>query len=264
VYTLSHCFLFPPVDLFLSALSGEEEEDDTDEDEDVDMVQAPSAGATAVAKGGLKKKPPPTKPDPTAAITNGMAKASLQSSPRFNVTMSPTTFFRDGKRRVCVFFFGITMHFDNYKVEVSGRTLKLYMRVPSRFFDPKRVDAELASIGAAAGSDRDTIVSAQTETANLVYQQYGSDAQIWTSPQVVILPMEVENVHYFKPIFSDGCDELYNKLTGDSVANGGTFPNNAVHQMFTYLRVVVVSNDMANRGSNKKLEEQVNLSPTRG
>jgi len=88
----------------------------------------------SVPKGGLKKKPP-TKPDPTAAITVGMAAASLKQpvfkrfslSIEFPVTTSPMGYFSsDGRWRVYVDFFTITQHFDNYKAEVSGKTLKLY------------------------------------------------------------------------------------------------------------------------------------------
>jgi len=95
------------------------------------MQAAPSA---APPKGGTKKKSP-TKPNPTAAITVGMAAASLKQpvfkrfslSIEFPVTTSPTGYFSsDGRRRVYVDFFTITQHFDNYKAEVSGKTLKLY------------------------------------------------------------------------------------------------------------------------------------------
>ena len=115
------------------------------------MQAAPSA---APPKGGPKKKLP-TKPDPTAAITAGMAAASLKPPvcKRFDLNinfpyfMSPTWYFRDdGKRHVCVDFFGITQHLDNYKVEVSGKTLELFMTFFSRFFDPQRVDCKIANI----------------------------------------------------------------------------------------------------------------------
>jgi len=168
-------------------------------------------------------------------------------------------YFRDGQRRICVDFLATSMHFENnYKVETSGKTLKLFMRIPRRFLDPSRVDTELAHIV----NDRDTIVSAQRETASMVYCQYGDDASIWSSPQLVALPFEVENVLFFKPIRSDGCEDLYSKLNRESETKGGTFPNNAVHQVFLILRVILVSCDKASIGSNK-MADQFNISPTR-
>ena len=146
-----------------------------------------------------------------------MAAASLKPSLvkrydlsiHFPYTSSPMGYFGDDKRRICVDFISITHHFDNYKAEVSGKTLRLYMKLPKRFIDPQRLNSELANIG----SDRDTIVSAQTETASMIYNQYRDEDNIWSSPQVVHLPFEVENEAYFKPIFSDGCDKLYSKLS---------------------------------------------------
>jgi hypothetical protein len=231
-------------------------------------MQAPTLPSIATGAGGLNKKKTATKPDPTAAITVGMAAASLKPSSvckRFDLSihfpylLSPTGYFKlDGKRRVCCDFFGITQHFDNYKAEVSGRTIKLFMKLPKRFIDPQRVDSEIANVP----SDRDTMVSAQTETASMVYKQYGDEDNIWSSPQVVVLPFEVENEAFFKPIFSDGCDKLYAKLSTESVANGGLFSDKAVHQMYTYLRVIAIGSERAIRGSNK-IEEQLNISPTR-
>jgi hypothetical protein len=78
-------------------------------------------------------------------------------------------------------------------------------------------------------NDCETIVSAQQETASMVYCQHGNDANIWSPPQVVALPFEVEAVHFFKPIWSNGCEELYSKLNHQSKVNGGSVPNNAVH-----------------------------------
>ena len=151
------------------------------------------------------------------------------------------------------------MHFENnYKVETTGKTLKLFMRIPWRFVDPSRVDTELAHIV----NDRDTIVSAQRDTASMVYRQYGDDVNIWSSPQLVALPFKVENVLFFKPIWSDGCEDLYSQLNAKRVTNGGTLPNNAVHQLFLFLRVILVSSDKASIGSNK-MEGQFNISPTR-
>jgi hypothetical protein len=76
------------------------------------------------------------------------------------------------------------------------------------------------------------------------------------------LPFEVEAVHFFKPIWSDGCEELYSKLNHQSEVNGGSVPNNAVHQLFLFLRIILVSSDKASQGSNK-LDDQFNISATR-
>ena len=94
-----------------------------------------------------------------------------------------------------------------------------------------------------------------------MYIQFGDEENIWSLPQVVVLPFEVENDAFFKPIFSDGCNKLYSKLSVESEANDGTFPDNAVHQMYTYLHFIAVSTEKALRGSNK-IDEQVNISPT--
>jgi hypothetical protein len=90
---------------------------------------------------------------------------------------------------VCVDFLGIGMDFENkYRVETSGKTLKLFMKTLQRFLHPNCVDAELVGVA----NDHDTIFSAQQETASMVYRQHGNDANNWSPPQVVALPFEVE------------------------------------------------------------------------
>ena len=59
----------------------------------------------------------------------------------------------------------------------------------------------------------------------MIYRQYGDDGNIWSPPQVVGLPFEVENVIFFKLIWSDGCETLFSKLNAQSKVNGGTVPN---------------------------------------
>ena len=121
------------------------------------------------------------------------------------------------------------------------------MRIPCKFIDPNRVDGELAGVL----NDCDTIVSAQRETANMIYCQYVNDDNIWSPPQVVALLFEVESVVFFKPIWSDDCETIFYQLNSQSKVNGGTVPNNAVHQMFLYLRAILVSSEKAIQGSNK-------------
>jgi len=168
-------------------ISGEDDDDDNDdnsyyslEEEDTKMQDSPAANKAV-------KKPPPSKPDPTAAITSGLEAASLSQkfvrhdlSIKFPVTVSPMGYFRDGQMRICVDFQGIGMDFENYRAETSGKTLKLFMfmRIPRKFIDPNRVDGELA----AMLNDRDTIASAQQETANMIYRQYGNGGNIWSPP----------------------------------------------------------------------------------
>ena len=247
---------------------GEDHNDDGNvEESGVDTIMQ-DQGASSAKKAVSAKKPSAGKPDSTAAITSTLAAVSLQSQPKFvrynlsigfPVLVSPTGHFRDGQRRICVDFLGIGMHFEsNYKVETSGKTLKLFMRIPRRFMDPSRVDSELAGVT----NDPDTIISAQRETASMVYCQHRDDANIWSSPQVVALPFEVENVSFFKPIWSDCCEDLYSKLNHESKVNSSTFPNNAVHQLFLILRVILVSSDKASQGSNK-MADQFNILPSR-
>jgi hypothetical protein len=203
-------------------------------------------GASSANKGSSAKNPPAGKPDPTSAITSSLAAVSLKLQPKFvqynlsvqfPVLVSPTGCFRDGQMHLCVDFLGISMDFkNNYRVETSGKTLKLFMKIPWRFLDPNCVDAELVAVA----NDRDTIVSAQQETSGMVYCQNGNDANIWSAPQVVALPFEVEAVHFFKPIWSNGCEDLYSKLNCQSKINSGSFPNNAVHQLFLFLRVILL------------------------
>jgi hypothetical protein len=259
----------------VSELSGDNDDgnsDGNDYDYDDDVEESGDAimqdqAASSAKKAVSAKKPSAGKPDPTSAITSTLAAVSLQSQPkcvrynlsiRFPVLMSPTGYFRDGQRRVCVDFLATSMHFkNNYKVETSGKTLKLFMRIPRRFLDLSRVDTELEHIV----NDHDTIVSAQRETASMVYHQYGDDANIWSSPQLVALPFEVENF-YSSSLSGVMCEDLYSKLNHESKTNGGTFPNNAVHQLFLILRVILVSSDKAIIGSNK-MADQFNISPTR-
>ena len=216
-------------------------------------------------KKAEKKKPPTSKPDPTAAITSGLKAASLSQkfvrydlSIKFAVTVSPTGYFRDGQMRICVDFQGIGMDFENFRAETSGKTLKLFMRIPRKFIDPNRVDGELAAVL----NDRDTIVSAQRETANMIYRQYGNDGYIWSPPQIVALPFEVESVIFFKPIWSDGCETLFSQLNAQSEVNGGTVPNNAVHQIVPLPACYSGSIEKAIQGSNK-MAGQFNISPAR-
>jgi hypothetical protein len=251
----------------LSGDDGNGDGNGDDVEESGDAIMQDQAASSAKKKAVSAKKPSAGKPDPTSAITSTLAAVSLQSQPkcvrynlsiRFPVLMSPTGYFRDGQRRICVDFLATSMHFENnYKVETSGKTLKLFMRILQRFLDPSRVDTELAPLL----NDRDTIVSAQRETASMVYRQYGDDANIWSSPQLVALPFEVENF-YSSSLSGVMCEDLYSKLNHESKTNGGTFPNNAVHQLFLFLRVILVSSDKASIGSNK-MEDQFNISPTR-
>ena len=74
----------------------------------------------------------------------------------------------------------------SYDAKVSGKTLKLYMKLPKRFFDPQRQNSELANIG----SDRDTIVTAQTETTSMIYKHYGDEDNIWSSPKLCIFHLK--------------------------------------------------------------------------
>ena len=91
---------------------------------------------------------------------------------------------------------------------------------------------------------------------------YGDDGYIWSPPQDVAFPFEVESDIFFKPIWSDGCETLFSQLNAQSEVNGGTVPNNAVHQMFIYLRVILVSIEKAIQGSNK-IAGQFSISPAR-
>ena len=79
-------------------------------------------------------------------------------------------------------------------------------------------------------------------------------------PHVVGHPFEVKNVIFFKPIWSDGCETLFSKLNSQSEVNGGTVPNNAVHQMLIYLRVILIGSVKAIQESNK-MADQFNISP---
>jgi hypothetical protein len=184
---------------------GDGGDDDKDDDDDVEGeveedTKMQDQGASAAKKASSAQKPPASKPDPTAAITSSWAAASLQSQPKFiwynlsiqlPVLVSPTGYFRDGQMCICVDFLGIGMDFENnYRVETSGKTLKLFMKIPRRFIDPNRVDAELVGIT----NNRDAIVSAQREMAGMVYCQHGDDANIWSPPQVMALPFAVEAV----------------------------------------------------------------------
>ncbi len=62
----------------------------------------------------IVKKPPTSKPNPTAAIATGLKVASLSQpkfirydlSIKFPVTVSPMGYFRDGQMRICVDFQG--------------------------------------------------------------------------------------------------------------------------------------------------------------
>ncbi len=85
---------------------------------------------------------------------------------------------------VCVDLFGIAMDFkNNYRVETSGKTLKLFIKIPWRFINPNHVDAELVGVA----NNPDAVISAQRETTSMVYCQHGNDANIWSPPKVVAI-----------------------------------------------------------------------------
>ena len=100
--------------------------DDNVEESSGDAIMQDQA-ASSTKKAVSAKKPSAGKPDPTSAITSTLAAVSLQSQPkcvRFNlsigfpVLMSPTGYFRDGQRGICVDFLATSMHFKKkYKVE---------------------------------------------------------------------------------------------------------------------------------------------------
>ena len=162
--------------------------------------------ASSAKKVSSAKKPAAGKPDPTAAIASSLAATSLQSQPKlvwfslsvqFPSLVSPTGYFWDGQMRCYVDFLAIGVQFENnYRVEISGKTLKLFMRIPPGFINSSRLNTELQGVL----NDHDTIISAQRETASMVYCQHGNDGNILTPPQVVALPWEVENISFFKPI----------------------------------------------------------------
>ena len=199
---LSHFLSSPlaPVSELLSddGDNGNNDNNDDDNDDDVEKsgvdIIMQDQGASTAKKAVSAKKPSAGKPDPTSTITSNLAAVSLQSQPKFvrynlsigfPVLVSPTGYFRDDQRCICVDFLGIGMHFENnYKVGTSGKTLKLSMRIPGRFGDPSCVDGELAAVL----NDHDTIVSAQQETASMVYCQHGDEGNIWSPPQAVALP----------------------------------------------------------------------------
>lgn len=72
-----HSFL---ISFVLSTSVSGEDVDDGDEDvyDDEDVEMAPPPPSIPTGAGALTKKKPAAKPDPTAAITVGMAKASLK------------------------------------------------------------------------------------------------------------------------------------------------------------------------------------------
>jgi hypothetical protein len=179
--------------------------DDDDNNVEID-AEMQDQRASSAKKVSSAKKPAAGKPDPTAAIASSLAATSLQSQPKlvwfslsvqFPSLVSPTGYFWDGQMRCYVDFLAIGVQFENnYRVEISGKTLKLFMRIPPGFINPSHLNTELQGVL----NDHDTIISAQRETASMVYCQHGNDGNILTPPQVVALPWEVENISFFKPI----------------------------------------------------------------
>jgi hypothetical protein len=104
------------------------------------IMQDHQAASSKKKAAASAKKPTAGKPDPTAAINSTLAAGSLQQQQkciRYNLSIgfpflvSPTGYFRDGQRHICVDFLGISIPFENnYMVETSGKTLKLFMKVP--------------------------------------------------------------------------------------------------------------------------------------
>jgi hypothetical protein len=128
------------------------EDDSTNMPSPIPPVAA--AGKTAVGKTAAataKKKKDPTG---VVGITQKLQTTSLKPQVvRFSVKaefpflLSPTGIFNDGRRRICLDFFGIPMHKNKYKVELEdGITVKLFMRIPSSFVVGHQcLEAELAN-----------------------------------------------------------------------------------------------------------------------
>ncbi len=127
-------------------------------------------------------------------------------------------------------FFGIPMHKNKYKVELDDAIIvKLFMRIPPLFVGHNCLESDIEN----NLPDCATIISAQQETASLIFGIHGEADDIWSLPQIVALPFKWDNVFYVRQVWSNGNDELFAEMTNDSITNGGQVPDDSVHQFFS-------------------------------
>jgi len=163
-------------------------------------------------------------------------------------------------RRICLDFFGIPMHKNKYKVELDdGIIVKLFMRISSSFVGHNRLESEIEN----NLPDCVTIISAQRETSSMIFGIHGEADDIWSLHQIVALPFKCDNVFYVRQVWSNGDDELFAKMTHDSMMNGGQVPDNSVHQMFLFQRIIFTGTDKAPISSNR-VASQFNITPRPG
>jgi hypothetical protein len=61
----------------------------------------------------------------------------------------------------------------------------------------------------------------------------------------VAFPFKCDNVFYVKQVWSNGDDDLFNEMMDDSMMNSGQVPDNSVHQMFLFQRIILTGTDKA-------------------
>jgi hypothetical protein len=185
--------------------------------------------------GAGEKKPPaitqaPKKQDPlvVTGVTTAMQRVNMNPPPCFSMKtefpylLSPTSYFLDGTKQICLDFLTIPMYKDKYKIELGdkGTTIKVSMKIPPRFVGYQRLITELDQ--SKVVQDCNTIVSVQRETSSLVCAHYGDGNQIWSPPFVIPLPFSCENGFKTKQLWVDGCNDLYAHMS--ALANVGQCP----------------------------------------
>jgi hypothetical protein len=80
---------------------------------------------------------------------------------KFPYLLSPTGYFRDGSRQICLDFLAIPMYNDKYKIVLGkgGMAVKLSMKIPQRFTGYERLLDKLNQANVVKHCN--TIMSAQ-------------------------------------------------------------------------------------------------------
>jgi hypothetical protein len=92
---------------------------------------------------------------------------------------------------------------------------------------------------------------------------HGEADDIWSLPQIVALPFKCNNIFYVRQVWSNGGNKLFAEMTDDSMMNGGQVPDDLVHQMFLFQRIIFTGTDKALVSSNR-VASQFSYSPCPG
>ena len=202
----------------------ETEEEETDEEEEEATMPPKKQAAKKTSKQSSKQSSNATNESPVSALATSMQRTSLgfQLNPGFSY-FSPvytfpfkvafTPYLSDGAMHCFVDLHVVTLHQSSFKVEVAdeGNSIHLLSEVPRDFVQSERTANELHLQG-----DNDSIQCAQVVTTTFINKNYGTSTPIFSpSPQVIILPFQVERTMTINIVWADGDELLLDEFAHD-------------------------------------------------